>query len=1398
MKKRIASIFLVLILIMTFIPTTAVAALDTITVSRSGSGSLKKGDSVTITITVPAISAPLGTASISLVFDKSAFEATDVVGGPLGLIAGATQGNRFIDAGSATRAAAANTNGKIDWPDITTLGANELDCSAERIVSATFTVRDTASGIYEFKLDPAGTSFETFDDEGNGDGTTYVNLPSSNLQVEVVSPLSGTQDITGVTAPVKNAAPVTSVTAPAGISAGIDWYKEGETSKFSGPKFEGDTVYLAKITVHPKSGYQFASDIDFTVDGNKTKLTAEPLADGGYVLTKTFPATTGKDATTISAGPTASAITYGQKLSNSTLSGGAANVSGTFAWKTGTIAPEVKDSGTTEYEVVFTPDDAANYETATCKVTLTVNPKNLSSISIIPIDPQPYTGLEIKPDVTVKDGQPPYEDLAESDYSVAYSKNKDVGTADIVISPKVGGNYSFTAGTFHFTIKPADSSITITSAPGKTYDGNVVADPTASATGSTGAVSYTYYTDADCTTETNTATSGAATSGAAPKNAGDYWVKATVAASGNYGSATSAAKKFTISPAEYSFTKPTTDTATINQPKPSGGAATATGVSSETVSGTLSWYTDSGCTASASGNFGTVGNEDLYWKFVPADPNYVATPQTGKVTFHVTALPAQTVTFATPGSIAKTFGEAVFSNAATSTDSTSTITYASDKPAVATVDNSGKVTIKGAGTAIITATAAATSTHAEGQANYTLTVSPKPITPAVTVTGTYTYNGDPITPTYTVEIISGTALPTDQYDVELTDNTNAGTAHLKIKAKAGGNYSFTAVDRTFTIDKKKAPELTAVAPDQFTLFGVGDFVEPIVYGVKGEVLEGAITYDVGGTAHYPNKAAVVAKLKTMAAGASLPLNYHFAPTSANYLGAKTGNFTITVKAKTDVSAQITFPNGTLTYNGAGQKYEKASIDGITAGANPKWTYTYTAVSGTLDGGKPKTAGTYTVTAVYEDDNNYGTKSATLTIVPKKVAIPAADTAVYTYNGAAQTYGIAGTADYTVSGNTQTNANETGHTVTVALADPVNTAWADGTTADKTYTFKIMKATPTGAPTCTKITTSGKTLTDAPLAIGTIAPAGGTLAWDMAAATVVAANTAYGWTYTPADTANYKVLTGSIELYHKSSGGGGGSSKPSYAVTVDTTKNGTVTVSPKSAYKGDTVTITVKPDKGYELDTIKALDKNGDKVKLTEKNGKYTFKMPDSKVEIKATFVKEAETSPFSDVSTSAYYYEAVKWAQKKGITGGIGDGLFGPNQPCTRAQIVTFLWRAAGSPEPKTMSSFSDVPAGSYYAKAVAWAVENGITAGTGDGKFSPNAPCTRGQSVTFLYRAIGTAPTTANGFTDVEANAFCADAVAWAVENGVTNGTSASTFSPGSGCTRAQIVTFLYRAFNK
>ena len=274
----------------------------------------------------------------------------------------------------------------------------------------------------------------------------------------------------------------------------------------------------------------------------------------------------------------------------------------------------------------------------------------------------------------------------------------------------------------------------------------------------------------------------------------------------------------------------------------------------------------------------------------------------------------------------------------------------------------------------------------------------------------------------------------------------------------------------------------------------------------------------------------------------------------------------------------------------------------------------------------------------------------------------------------------------------------------------------------------------------------------------------------------------------------------VALVKKPSSGGGSSSGGSTTYPVATpskTENGTVTVSPRSAEKGDSVTITVKPDSGYQLDELTVTDKNGKELKLTDKgNGKYTFTMPASKVEINATFVKEIETSPFSDVSTSAYYYEAVKWAQEKGITGGIGNGLFGPNQPCTRAQIVTFLWRAAGSPEPKSMSSFSDVSADSYYAKAVAWAVENGITTGTGDGKFSPDATCTRAQSVTFLFRAIGKLVDSKAEFSDVLTDSYYANAVAWAVENGVTNGIGDGLFGPNNSCTRAQIVTFLFRAY--
>lgn len=289
-----------------------------------------------------------------------------------------------------------------------------------------------------------------------------------------------------------------------------------------------------------------------------------------------------------------------------------------------------------------------------------------------------------------------------------------------------------------------------------------------------------------------------------------------------------------------------------------------------------------------------------------------------------------------------------------------------------------------------------------------------------------------------------------------------------------------------------------------------------------------------------------------------------------------------------------------------------------------------------------------------------------------------------------------------------------------------------------------------------------------------------------------------------ESARTKVVVNAYKKPASSSGGGGGSSTPRYAVTVpDKTENGSLSVTPQNAKRGSSVTITATPDKGCEVDEIVAKDANGNKLTLKDNgDGTYTFTMPASKVTIEATFAEKQADEPvapeklFADVSADDYYYEAVKWASENGVTGGIGENLFGAKLPCTRAQIVTFQWRAAGSPEPKGMSGFVDVSADAYYAKAVAWAVEQGIVSGTSATTFSPDAVCTRAQSVAFLYRAFGTRTDKAAGFSDVSADAYYADAVAWAVENGVVSGIGGGLFAPDQDCARGQIVAFLYRAY--
>lgn len=503
---------------------------------------------------------------------------------------------------------------------------------------------------------------------------------------------------------------------------------------------------------------------------------------------------------------------------------------------------------------------------------------------------------------------------------------------------------------------------------------------------------------------------------------------------------------------------------------------------------------------------------------------------------------------------------------------------------------------------------------------------------------------------------------------------------------------------------------------------------------------------------------------------------------------------------------------------SGQTWRYNSEYSVSTGSNVTLTKQDFAANGSLltyavSGGKAGDKITLTLKASCDNYEDFTiTLNVTLTEKDdqKPLTITGAGSVVYGQTLTLTTTGGSGTGTVTYRVDTDHSTGEATIDPNTGVLTPVKVGsvsviatkegdkdYNDVTSAP--FVLMIKPATPTGEPKYTKITTSGKTLADAQLTVGTITPAG-TISWDAGDTQSVAANTAYNWTFKPTDTVNYNNLTGSITPYTVShSGGGGGSYNPTYAVVVDKTKNGDITASPKAATKGTIVTLTIDPDKGYELDALEVLDKNGDRVKLTEKNGKYTFVMPASKVTIKGKFVEKAPEQIFADVPVDAYCYEAVKWAASEGITGGIGNNLFAPGLPCTRGQIVTFLWRAAGSPAPKSMSSFTDVAEDAYYAKAVAWAVENGITGGTGNGKFSPDATCTRAQAVTFLYRASGSPAVSGSAaFSDVATDAYYASAVKWAEKNGITGGIGNGLFGSGDNCTRAQIVTFLYRAFNK
>ena len=770
------------------------------------------------------------------------------------------------------------------------------------------------------------------------------------------------------------------------------------------------------------------------------------------------------------------------------------------------------------------------------------------------------------------------------------------------------------------------------------------------------------------------------------------------------------------------------------------------------------------------------------------------------------------------GKVTKTYGDADFTVAATDEAEGSSVSYESTNTNVATVDSTGKVTIHAAGTTTIKATAHETKDYAEKKIFYTLTVKPKTLTK-----DDLTYSG-PITKVYDGSNSAPRGLTVSvKPDSLVGDDTLAVNGTLKYNS---ANVS-EADTITFTPDAITEGNYRLAAAEVLTITGASitkatpTYKKPTGVTAKygqtlGDIALATPEGTTPGTWSWQTPQTVLDKI------GSYTYDANFKPDDPNYKGVVGAAITVTVgkadgnnlktveltQKYTDASEHTYTPDWSGLPNGQTWSYgcESSStllIKKDVSAESGKLTYA-------ISGGKAGDTVTITLKA---SCNNYEDFTITLTITltekddQQALKLTGGTTVVYGQTLQLGTSGGSGTGAVTyaitdVDGQATIDADGKLTPVKVGTVKVKATKAEDAnynaiTSAEVEIT--ITKATPTGEPKYTEITTSGKTLADAALTLdgSTLKPNTGTLEWvdDKGNArpgdTKVEANTSYKWRFTPAD-ANYTTLTGSIELYHKSSSGGG------WYYTYHTIKatagtNGSISPSGWTSVRdGRDQTFTITPDKGYAVAKVLVDGKSVGAVKS------YTFKNVTKDHTIEAIFMKSngnPQTGVFVDVAEGSYYEEAIDWAVEKGITNGVSSNMFAPNDPCTRAQIVTFLWRAAGSPAPKSMSSFTDVPADAFYAKAVAWAVENGITSGTGESKFSPNSTCTRAQAVTFLYRASGSPAVSGSAeFSDVSATAFYADAVAWAAKKGITTGIGGGLFGADNDCTRGQIVTFLWR----
>lgn len=1196
------------------------------------------------------------------------------------------------------------------------------------VLTLTIKAKDTNCGLNK-------VTFSDFS-VGNSDGTGTLNYGSlDEVVVTTYTALTGDLPVT-ITAPVKGDTPETTISGT-NFTGSITWIPTD-----SGGKFAANTAYTAAVELTAKTGYQFTNGVNPTVAG-ATEVTGVEVKDSGSKLEfkATFPKTNDKEAP-VCAAPTGVTATFGSALSTITLTNPTGNTAGKWYWMDNTQkVGSVKDNPHT-YKAKFVPNDTANFSTVE-NISVTVNATKVAlgagSPIMIPIDVY-YTGSPIEPTPKIMTELYGDELVLGQDYEIVkYEDNTNVGTGKIFIAPLTDGNYVFTGGSYNFTIKAGTSSISITGAPSKTYDGNVVTDPAVSQSGSTGAVTYTYYTNEDCTTETTNANSGAASDGAAPKNAGDYWVKATLAADSNYGSATSAPKKFTISQKDLTDDMISLGTqaaydGTAHGPVYSvkdGTTVLTKGIDYTEISGYNSVTNVGNTTLKISGTGNYKGTAQKDWSLVAKD--VTITPTSGLSKTYGATDPTLTYTTSIDSDTTLKGKFDAAKSGALSYTGTNVGAYIIG---IGTLKAGNNFNLKldttavfftiNQATPVITATtprqlvnngvevdisdwASFTNTDSDAKLTYTLGSAPAGITLA----------GNKLKAASSVAAGATFEIKVNAYGTHNFTAPTEFTIHVTVVNKKDAGVSITTPPTSKTYgDANFTVTATKTAPDGGTwswnssnpaileIISGADTATPTIKVKKADTAGATLTVTYTSDTHYGSaSAAITVAQKEVTISGITAANKEYdgsttaTPTGTAVINGKVGSDDVTVTAGTATFADknvgtgktVTFTGYSLSGADAGNynlKAQPASVTAnitakvvkLTGGINAtdrsyvkdnktvdltKGTLTFDGlVSGeTLDVSIPTTGtisnakvGTYNVTysGVTLKDGTTGKASnyklvstlPTVTVNITKAPAPAlSDIPVsqkYNVTTGEKAIGAVMPADAGTLTYTKGTESKTG-SVTV-------TSWAVDATGKVTYTLSggkvndtvtlpviigsdnyadatvnevitIIKATPTGEPAYTKITTSGKTLADAALTTtgSTLNPNAGTLVWvDNAGnvlpdTTTVEANKLYKWVFTPSDSTNYESINGTIKLWSKSSGGSGSYYPAGITFTTDlpvgtinrVAVNGKTLDTKNYVVNGSDVTLL----QSY-LDTLKA--------------GKYTVKIENKTHVSTGTFTIKAD------------------------------------------------------------------------------------------------------------------------------------------------------------------------------